>query len=128
MVAKDHKARRPKFHSVLWLCNPQRTKPPEGGCQRYYAPSPPPLSTLVIVVRPPHRVLRFYSCSFLRLQRGTVTGTVTGTGPRFHKSQPQESVCATVYIFVRFAFFRHACMEVERGFWHKADTDYYSHT
>ena len=93
MVAKDHKARRPKFHSVLWLCNPQRTKPPEGGCQRYYAPSPPPLSTLVIVVRPPHRVLRFYSCSFLRLQRGTVTGTVTGTGPRFHKSQPQESVC-----------------------------------
>ena len=92
MVAKDHKARRPKFHSVLWLCNPQRTKPPEGGCQRYYAPSPPPLSTLVIVVRPPHRVLRFYSCSFLRLQRGTVTGTVTGTGPRFHKSQPQESV------------------------------------
>ena len=92
MVAKDHKARRPKFHSVLWVCNPQRTKPPEGGCQRYYAPSPPPLSTLVIVVRPPHRVLRFYSCSFLRLQRGTVTGTVTGTGPRFHKSQPAESV------------------------------------
>ena len=29
---------------------------------------------------------------------------------------------------LRFAFFRHACMEVERGFWHKANTDYLSGT